>query len=483
MRWKIIVVNSVVVVLVGMLVYALLRAQLTDQAQDISRVRPEALRVMANANAQLQLDALRIERWLDTQTDEPALREPFQAGTPSARNDAARAQCDRVQSQASQNPALAATPAAIVALVDPNGVSLGRNGSNLMRGEDLAKNHPNLKAIIAKGGTGSEIWFAPQQAQQWFVSYAAVRDSSDKIIGGIIYGTPLNDERLNRVTESGGQGGGRAAVLVAIPANNRLDIVAKSGNLPASVAEGLTQGAGAEGALKALATGQTADLSGGPSDRLLVAGALGGYGNGKQAVLIATTPASLFEIGWLGYSIFGASALGIVLVVIGGVLLGAYISRPIEELEEGLLQILNGRTDLRFELEHAELGGLVFRINTLLNQLMGVQEDDTDEEGRPSIAPSNQSIQSMDPEQPTVDAATAAALAAEPMETYYRRLFAEYIAAKRQIGDPVDHITEQSFVDRIRQQELDASARSGRPTRYQVRLQGKEVVLIAVALN
>jgi hypothetical protein len=89
----------------------------------------------------------------------------------------------------------------------------------------------------------------------------------------------------------------------------------------------------------------------------------------------------------------------------------------------------------------------------------------------------------MDPEQPAVDVATATSLAAEPVEAYYSRLFSEYIAAKRQIGDPVAHITEQSFVARIRQQEVDAASRTGRPTRYQVRLQGKEVVLIAVPLN
>ena len=53
---------------------------------------------------------------------------------------------------------------------------------------------------------------------------------------------------------------------------------------------------------------------------------------------------------------------------------------PDRRLEEGLLAILNGKTDLRFEIEHAELGGLVFRLNSLLNQLMGVQEDDTDDE-------------------------------------------------------------------------------------------------------
>jgi hypothetical protein len=54
-------------------------------------------------------------------------------------------------------------------------------------------------------------------------------------------------------------------------------------------------------------------------------------------------------------------------------------------MEEGLLQIINGKTDLRFEIEHPDLGGLIFRINSLLNALMGVPE--TDEEGRTSTSP------------------------------------------------------------------------------------------------
>ena len=56
-----------------------------------------------------------------------------------------------------------------------------------------------------------------------------------------------------------------------------------------------------------------------------------------------------------------------VLVIAGGVLLGNYISQPISELEDGLLAIINGSSDLRFQIEHDELGGLVFRINSLLN--------------------------------------------------------------------------------------------------------------------
>ena len=131
------------------------------------------------------------------------------------------------------------------------------------------------------------------------------------------------------------------------------------------------------------------------------------------------------------------TALGLVLVIVGGWLLGNYISGPIGMLEEGLLAILNGQSDKRFELEHSELGGLAFRIDQLLNQLMGVEEDTTDAEGRVSQAPSQQNFSeamsvddrrsaAADPAEvdPTsVDAAAVKKLADELPADYYARIY------------------------------------------------------------
>ena len=151
--------------------------------------------------------------------------------------------------------------------------------------------------------------------------------------------------------------------------------------------------------------------------------------------------------------------------------------------------MINGQTDRRFELEHAELGGLIFRINTLLNTLMDVQEDDTDEEGRPSHAPRREDFNEAEAVDANagggevVDRAAVAALRAEPTDAYYTRLYAEYIAAKRQIGDPVDHITKDAFVGRMKQSEAEAQAKQGKPVRYRVELRGREVMLLAVPLE
>ena len=226
-----------------------------------------------------------------------------------------------------------------------------------------------------------------------------------------------------------------------------------------------------------------------PSDVLLTAAPLSGYGDGKRAVLVAVSPASLIEsISGLLWPVLAVTGLGVLLVCLGGFLLGNYISRPIEDLEEGLLAILNGKTDLRFEIEHAELGGLVFRLNSLLNQLMGVQEDDTDEEGRPSRPPAASDFSdalAVDERQvaaANADPGLVAALRSEPAESYYRRLFRDYVAAKRSLGDPIDHITEPNFVGRIRTSEGEMKEKHGKPVRYRVETRGREVILIAVPL-
>jgi len=487
MRWKIIAVNSVVVIIIGVLLYALLRAQLSDVIANRSRIQTHAMRAAVASDTQLQLDALRIERWLDTQTDNPDLREPFQAGTQNARFEQATTQCDRVKGAAGGNPAFASTPPAIVALVDPNGICLGRNGSNLMRGEDLSKTHPRLKEVIGRGATGSEIWYSRQLSQQWMVSYAAIRDASDKIIGGIIYGTPVNDERITKAT------GGANDILIVVPVDQGVEVIAKSSSVAAELGAALAQPPASAALNAALKNGQATSIDSPLKNWVLYAQPLGGFGDGKQAVIVSAAPSTLADAtSLLIWPIFGVVALGAILVAIGGILLGNYISKPVEELEEGLLQILNGRTDLRFEIEHAVMGGVVFRINTLLNQLMGVTEDDTDDEGRPSQAPSAQAFQgalevdekaSNGSGSESVDPHLAASLAAEPADAYYTRIFSEYIQAKRTIGDPVDHIQQSSFVERIRQRELEMGQRTGKPVRYQVQLRGKEVVLIAVPLS
>jgi hypothetical protein len=477
MRGKIIAVFSVVVLVVGGLTYALIRASLGDLSTP-----GEAPRALAAAGAQLHLEGVLLERWVAAQVADAKLRDPFNAGTPAARAEAATELCNKMREAGAAAPELAGTAPALVALVDKQGVVLGRNGSALMRGDNLGAIYPLLRGALDKGATGSDAWINRARNEQLFASYAPIRGADGAVIGGLVAGTAINNERLTRASE---RTSGHILVMAAKGASG-LDVVASSAGATPEILGTITA---SQQPLQALTSGQSVELAGLPADMTGASHPLDGYGDGRRAVLIAI--AKLQTVGLLAGLIWpaiGAIVLGLVLVVIGGFLLDAYISRPISELEEGLLAVMNGRTDLRFEIEHAELGGLVFRINSLLNQLLGVQEDDTDEQGRPSHAPRAGDFKDALEVDETMAAGAAADVAEakhlreEADNDYYTRIFREYVEAKRSLGDPTDHITKEAFTARIMESERDTAQKHGKPVRYKVEVRGREVVLLAVPL-
>ncbi|MBX3190271.1 MAG: cache domain-containing protein [Labilithrix sp.] len=474
MRNKIIAVNAVIVLIVGLLAFAIVRTQLAAEISSTDQLKRSARRDVAGAAAQLQLDGLRAERWLATKAAEPATRSALSKATPEARGDAARQLADQIASAAAS--ALGAKPT-IVAVVDNAGKIVGRNGSDLNRGDDVAGAYPPFKEAIAKAHPGSDVWAEKGRSDQYIASYAPVREESGRAAGMLVLGVAINDA-LARV---GDATTGRGVLLV----NAAGDTVANTSNAGDDVKAAVQ--AGAADVKAALTTGNyTASGSG---EIIFAVAPLAGFGDGQRTAVVAAAPPSLLPgAGAIPLSILGAMALGLILVFAGGWFLGNYISRPIAALEEGLLMILNGQTDKRFELDHAELGGLAFRIDQLLNQLMGVEEDNTDDEGRVSKAPTAANFgEALSVDKSGGHAAQSAdvdasKLAAEPAEAYYARLYREYINAKKALGEQVDHITDAAFKSRIQGMEQDATSKHGRPVRYHVQSNGREVVLLAVPL-
>ena len=94
------------------------------------------------------------------------------------------------------------------------------------------------------------------------------------------------------------------------------------------------------------------DLAGDPPAVLMLVG-LQGSGKTTTAGKLATMLLGLAMV--IGYNLFVAQ----------------YFEKPIEQIEEGLLTIVNGNTQHRINVEHAELGGIVYRINQLVASLTG----------------------------------------------------------------------------------------------------------------
>lgn len=478
MRGKIIGVFSVVVLLVCTLAFALMRASQGERSS-----RGASQRTVTAAVAQLQLEGLLIERWLARQvTLVKGNRNPFDANTPKASSDAATAMADKINDAAKSANELAAVRPSLVVVVDVAGVVLGRNGSVLMRGEELGAQYPAMPETLRAGQTGSDLWINRSKNEQLLVSYAPVRDAEGAIVGGVAVATPFDNGRLQSVSPAD-----HGALVAAVPGDTGgLEAVARHGQ--AGEADGAVAAA-LDGAASALDSDQVVPMAELPQGMHASARRLSGYGDSRRAVLLALAPANLEGAGSLLLPLLGCFALGLVLTVLAAYFIDAYISRPIRDLEDGLLSIINGATDIRFELEHTVLGGLVFRINQLLNQLLGVREDDTDDDGRPSYAP------------PSGDSFTAALnvdermaalsleevedgnlLRDEPPEDYYKRIYDEYLEAKKSLGDPVDHVRFAPFTERIKASERQLSEKHGKPFRYRISVEHREVVLLAVPL-
>jgi hypothetical protein len=482
MRFKIILVNAGIVLLVALLTYVLLSSSLRSVVSDPAERKQEAERALRAANAQLALDAFRHERWIEKNANTESVRSVFSLGTAEARQQAALSEANRLRAATQADREFERMVPSLVALLDDQGVVVSRDGSDLLRGEKLGDAYPGLAESLKSARAGSAVWINRQRQEQLLASYAPIRGENGATVGAVVVATPLNDERLSRTSEltSG------SMLLFGRVTDGGLEVVADSSNADGVLAAAKNS-AVVSAAKAAKSSKAVVNVDGVQDGNFFSAVALDGYG-ANDSVLVAAVPASrVGNVSELLWPILAIGGLGLILVVAGGVLLGNYISQPVSELEDGLLAIINGNSDLRFQLEHEELGGLVFRINSLLNAMMGVPEDTTDEQGRPSTAPSGRDFQeALSVDEGSVsdnaDPAVVAALASESADQYYKRLYGEYISAKRKLGDPVDHITERAFLERIQGTEREMAQKHGRPVRYQIQLRGNTVVLVAIPM-
>ncbi len=71
--------------------------------------------------------------------------------------------------------------------------------------------------------------------------------------------------------------------------------------------------------------------------------------------------------------------VALILVFIAGMVLTNHFLRPIMAIEEGLLKVINGAFDYRFDVKSSEVGGLSYRINQLIGVLTGEEEEESEE--------------------------------------------------------------------------------------------------------
>lgn len=498
MRLKIIAGNLAVVVLLGLVAYFTVRGQLRTKLSDQLESGIENDRALLERS--FRLYAMEFLDRVVERANARQMRDIYGGLDLDSRRTRAYEAAEATHAWFG-DPARGSRGAPdIVVVVDETGKAIARNGArNVMFGKALSSAMPALAGALKTGEPAHDVWLEDEQKKVLETSVAPIRSESGTVLGALVVGYDL----------SNGLAASEAKLLgrdVAFLVEGRV----YSSSLDGSGSRDLTTflfGGSAGASTKAALTGQVATtqpwrvaLGGaeytGLTSRLPMSPSL------PVAFSVLGNRTSNAQLASVANVILIMLVLGGLLVVGYGFMIGTAIMRPIEEIEEGVLAVINGRTDLRLEIDSAELGGLAYRINQLLNVFTGTEEGTEDEQGKLSVPPAAShwkeaefgdapgagapaaSSAAAAAEEVIDDPAVAAKLGAENEAAYGDRIYAEYCAAKQALGENVSNIPKDRFNQRLKGRGDTLVQKHGcRMVRFQVHTAANQVVLRPVLIR
>jgi len=489
MRTKMIAGNLVAVLIAGLVSYFVVSSQL--EATFLGQVDASIAQDHQLLDQQWRLAGLELADQAREQATEDDTLDVFTALDESDTRSRAFHRATEIVDWFGRRNRSSRGAAELVVITDDDGHVIARSQDrNRMHGEDLTDSLTTLEAVLENGGTAVDVWeFNSGQEKILQTAIAAIVDpTSGQPMGAVVVGYDVSNGMASRMGELLGRDvafvHGEAVYSSSLEGDgvDQLRSVlfgAQQGTTTAALApEGTTSDAWPAEMGEQQWAGVIGPISHSPSAQV----ALVALGNRTEEAAKAS-PATMILI---------MTGVGSVLVVIFGFLLAGSFLKPVELMEEGVLAVINGRTDLRLDIESAELGGLAYRINQLLNVFTGTPEADDD--GRISSPPGAWAGAPSTPEAPAApatpsggevdDAELAETLAAEPEAAYFSRIFTEYVAAKEAVGENVSNVTEEKFIKRLQANEKSLVKKHGcRMVRFQVHTLGTQVNLRPVIIR
>jgi hypothetical protein len=494
MRLKIIAGNLVAVLLLGLVSYAVVSGDLKQQLA--SKVLAQIGNDQVLLDRSLRLSGLEFVNLVKQRASDADVLAVFGALDEPGRRTRAFDAAERTAAWIGDPARGARGNPDLVVISDDSGKVLARNSDrNRMYGTKLDAALPAVRSTLQDGDARHDVWTKADEGKLLELGVAAIRGAGGQIVGVLLVGYDLSN---GLASSEGKRLGGREVAFV-------VDDKVYSSSAPDQVSKDLRGYlfGPAKAATDAAKGGQVSSTWVATLDGHEYAGVLAplpGTSSAKVAYAVLNSRTGVASVVGDATKIILALTLVFSLVVIAyGFMLGNSIVRPIEEIEEGVLAVINGNTELRLETSNPELGGLAYRINQLLNVFTGVSESpDDDEQGQQAVRQQDWKDSAFSDGQPRAAAAGAAAvaggepiddpqlaakLAAEPDDAYYKRVFAEYVAAKKDVGETIT-IPEDRFTQRLKGNETAlAKKHEVKSVRFVVQKSGNKVDLQPVLIK
>jgi len=369
----------------------------------------------------------------------------------------------------------------ITLLTDETGRVIARDQDlNRMAGAAIVNDIPTLRTVLEDGVARHDGWFKSDEDKLLRVAMAPVRNVEGGVIGALVVGYDISNGLAAREAEVLGRS---VAIL-------------REGNVYSSSLEGALADSLQSSLFGDMESTTNAALQGTPSspwtlqvgdaEYIGVTAPLPETPSVQAAFAVLGNRTAEMELASVSMVILMLMGVGVLGVLIYGFIIGSSFLRPVEAIEEGVLTVINGRTDYRIDVQSSEFGGLAYRINQLINVFTGVEE--TDEEGHSvgggganwegAAAPTQSDATTNE------DEGLAAQLAAEPEDAYHERIYQEYVAAKKAAGEDVSNIPKDRFIGRLQKNAQNLVQKHGcRMVRFQVQTKGNQVILRPVIIR
>jgi hypothetical protein len=486
-RMKIGLIAAIVLLALTAGVYAVVTRELRDSmVREVDADVSRAQRMHADVT---RLEAMEFASLVASLSRKPAVVAVFDKADETGRRQAAFEQCEQLtnflRTGGAPNPD-------IVAMIDSTGKVVARNlNPAAMYGEDLKAKYPAV-ATALRGEATKDVWTLAGRMTR--VAVAPIVQPDGTLRGALLVGyvVTARDARVKRDllgTEVAYFHDGKVHTSSFVSEGTG-ENAKEDGNKIGPLNQALFQGD---------AWGNKALAKGGPTEIFhltldgqeyaAVAAPLQGNAFDKTSgvVTLASMSDALEPVSAVGGKLIGFGVLAII-VLLGAVVMTALrFIKPLDKIELGVAEIINGNIDYQFRPIGPDFEGLSNGLNVMLARLLGREEPNEDEPEEEQDETSRWRSDQVLIEEGSGPGPSpeASALAQESEPVYFTRIFNEYVAALKAQGKPTKGITIQAFTAKLRLSEggLKQRWKGCRMVRFKVNTQGSEVTLKPIPIS
>lgn len=400
----------------------------------------------------------------------------------------------------------------IIGLTDATGKLIARDRDQSFswrNGEDLTKDYPSL-ALALKGQPNKDVWDV--EGAMYRVSAAPVKSAQGQVLGVVFVGDVQS--AADAIAESERSGvhvayfyeSKRGGLKIHASSFTRADGAKSESAEEKDLAEQLFTAPQPDGT-KGLASPAINKHEATEPFRVMInrdvwvasaAPLLGNVPNSTTRsgfVVLASLSAAKAPLMPLGVMIIGLGLVGMLAVAGAAVRTSRRFLGPLDKIEAGVTEVINGNRDFVFESPSQDFEGLANGLNVMLARLLGRPEPgDEDESEEGAELPASQHWRGegglfVDEAAAATGAASsatsgeAAELAAEAADSYYARIWSEYSAARQQTGEGTEGMDGEQFIAKLKQNEAALCKKySARMVRFKVVVKGNQATLKPVPI-